>query len=233
MKFADDSAILGLITENNESERSYFNEIDNFASWCSNHHLELNVTKTKELIVDFRGTSDPIPAVMIGNDAVEQVETFKYLGLTLDNNLDFKQHVQSVQKKGQQQLHVLRQLRSFDLHPKLLQNLYRSIVEPILTYCGPIFFPQISVSEKNKILKISQTAEKISGRKNPNLTTIVDRATVRKAHAIAKNQEHPLFSEFVLLPSGKRYRSLKCKKAKFSRSFIPTAIKMINDTMKR
>ena len=233
VKFADDSAILGLISDNSESEHTYFEEIDQFATWCSNHHLELNVTKTKELIIDFRGNTDPIPPVKIGNDAVEQVESFKYLGLTLDSKLDFKQHVQCIQKKGQQRLHVLRRLRSFDLHPKLLQNLYRSIIEPILTYCGPIFFAQISVTEKNKILKISQAAEKISGRKNPNLNTIVDRATVRKAQAIVKNPEHPLNSEFVSLPSGKRYRSIKCKKAKYSRSFMPTAIKLLNDTVKR
>ena len=99
VKFADDSAILGLISDNSESEHTYFEEIDQFATWCSNHHLELNVTKTKELIIDFRGNTDPIPPVKIGNDAVEQVESFKYLGLTLDSKLDFKQHVQCIQKK--------------------------------------------------------------------------------------------------------------------------------------
>ena len=52
-------------------------------------------------------------------------------------------------------------------------------------------FAQISVIEKNKILKISHAAKKISGRKNPNLNTIVDRAT--KTQAIVKNPE--LFNE--------------------------------------
>ena len=235
VKFADDSAILGLISENDDSEDKYFTEIDNFATWCSDHHLELNVTKTKELIIDFRDKANNIRPVKIGNDSVEQVEHFKYLGLTLDSKLNFKQHVHTVQKKGQQRLHVLRRLRSFDLHPKLLQNLYRSILEPILTYCGCIFFPQISISDRNKIMKISNSAEKIYNRKNPSLSDIdlVEKATIRKAHAIVKNEEHPLNHEFTVLPSGKRYRTTRCKKAKYARSFVPTAIKALNANVKR
>ena len=232
VKFADDSAILGLISDDNTSENDYFEAIDNFADWCSNHHLELNVTKTKELIIDFRPDSGPLTPVSIDNDTVEVVDNFKYLGVTLDSKLDFKLHVQNVQKKGQQRLHVLRRLRSFHLNSKLLQNLYRSIIEPILIYCGPIFYHQISTTDRNKIVKISSTAEKIHGKKNPTLSGLVQKATVRKAQAVAENPDHPLNCEFEILSSGRRYRTMKCKKAKFSRSFVPNAIKALNDHMK-
>ena len=120
----------GLVSENEDSEDKYFTDIDNFATWCSVHHQELNVAKMKELNIDLCDKSNNIPPVKIGNESVEQVEYFKYLGLTLDSKMNFKQHVHTIQR-----LHVLHRLRSFDLHPKLLQNLYRSILEPILTYC--------------------------------------------------------------------------------------------------
>ena len=233
VKFADDSAILGLITDNKETEKAYFDAVDSFSEWCSDHHLELNVTKTKELIIDFRPTHDPIIPVTIDNDSVEIIDNFKYLGLTLDSKLDFKAHVQQVQKKGQQRLHVLRRLSSFNLNSKLLQNLYRSIIEPVLIYCGPIFFQQISTTDRNKIMKISSAAEKIYGRKNPTLNSLVEKATVRKAESIVKNPDHPLYDEFDLLSSGRRYRTIKCKKAKFSRSFVPSAIKTLNNHMKK
>ena len=227
IKFADDSAILGLISDS-DSETQYFQAIDNFSNWCNKHHLELNVSKTKELIVDFRRGQNSIEPVMIGNDAVEIVDTFKYLGVVLDSKLDFKAHVQAVQKKSQQRLHVLRRLRSFELDPKLIQNLYRSIIEPILTYCGPIVFPSLSISERNKLLNISRSAEKISGKKNPKISDIVHKATVHKAQAISKTPEHPLFSEFTMLPSGRRYRSINGKKAKYMKSFVPSAIRALN-----
>ena len=223
---------MGLITDDKNTEKEYFHAIDKFADWCSDHCLELNVTKTKELIIDFRTNPAQIDPVTIDNDAVEIIDNFKYLGLTLDSKLDFKAHVQQIQKKGQQRLHVIRRLSGFDLNPKLLQNLYRSIIEPILIYCGPIFYRQISTTDRNKIIKISNMAEKIYGKKNPPLTNLVDNATIRKAQSIVKNPNHPLFEEFEMLNSGRRYRTLMCKKAKFSRSFVPNAIKFLNQHMK-
>lgn len=52
IKYADDTVITRLI--NNEDERQY-REIINWATqWCTNNYLELNVSKTEEMIFDFR-----------------------------------------------------------------------------------------------------------------------------------------------------------------------------------
>ena len=71
---------------------------------------------------------------------MEVTDTFKYLGITLDNKLTFGPHVQGVYKKCQQRLYLLRKLRSFHINPKLLLLLYRSIIESVLTYCSICFF---------------------------------------------------------------------------------------------
>ena len=52
-KYADDAAIVGSVN-NNVSEQMYFDCIKHFTSWCLDHHLQLNVNKTKELMIDFR-----------------------------------------------------------------------------------------------------------------------------------------------------------------------------------
>ena len=88
-KFADDSAIVGLLSDA-ESERSYSEDIVKFYDWCSNHYLELNVTKTKELVIDPRRGAPKVNPVTIGGEVVEMVDTFRYLGLTLDTSLSFK-----------------------------------------------------------------------------------------------------------------------------------------------
>ncbi|KAI5089711.1 gastrula zinc finger protein XlCGF28.1-like [Silurus meridionalis] len=60
IKFADDTTVIGLITNNDET--AYREEIQHLATWCNNNKLLLNTSKTKELIVDFRkearGTHD-------------------------------------------------------------------------------------------------------------------------------------------------------------------------------
>lgn len=50
MKFADDTVVLGIITN---SEKAYRDEVENLALWCQAHSLSLNVSKTNELVVDF------------------------------------------------------------------------------------------------------------------------------------------------------------------------------------
>ncbi len=51
IKFADDTAVVGLITDN--SEKAYLKEVEDLTRWCQDNNLLLNVRKTKELIVDF------------------------------------------------------------------------------------------------------------------------------------------------------------------------------------
>ena len=51
-KFADDTTLSGMVRSNDET--AYRNQVENLESWCSENNLLLNVSKTKEMIVDFR-----------------------------------------------------------------------------------------------------------------------------------------------------------------------------------
>ncbi len=55
VKFADDTAVIDLITENDEM--AYREEVSTLAKCCQENHLSLNINKTKELVVDFRRQS--------------------------------------------------------------------------------------------------------------------------------------------------------------------------------
>ena len=50
IKFADNTTVVGLITDNNET--AYREEVRQLAVWCQDNNLSLNVIKTKEMIVD-------------------------------------------------------------------------------------------------------------------------------------------------------------------------------------
>ena len=88
IKFADDSCLEGLISNAND-EIDYKNSIDHFTSWCKDNKLLLNTDKTKELIIDFRKKKDPIHPVIIDNKQIEQVVSYKYLGITIDDKLNW------------------------------------------------------------------------------------------------------------------------------------------------
>ena len=55
IKYADDTIVIGLISKNDETE--YRKSIQFVTEWCDSNYLELNVSKTKEMIFDFRKKS--------------------------------------------------------------------------------------------------------------------------------------------------------------------------------
>ena len=56
-----------------------------FTTWCEDHCLSLNVKKTKELVIDFRIKKNPLSPLVIKDQEIEQVQTYKYVGVIIDD----------------------------------------------------------------------------------------------------------------------------------------------------
>ncbi|KAK7944412.1 hypothetical protein WMY93_000140 [Mugilogobius chulae] len=56
VKFADDTVVIGLISNNNEA--AYFEEVALLSTWCKENNLVINVSKTKEIVVDQQSTEE-------------------------------------------------------------------------------------------------------------------------------------------------------------------------------
>ena len=76
-KYADDKALLGLITENND--QIYETEVQNLVAWCDSNCLQLNTKKTKEMVIDFRKLQHDPPTLSINGEVVERVDSHSYL----------------------------------------------------------------------------------------------------------------------------------------------------------
>ncbi|KAI3368409.1 hypothetical protein L3Q82_008094 [Scortum barcoo] len=115
--------------------RSIGRLVGDFAAWCHTNHLQLNTSKTKELVIDFgRSRPRPRPPVLLEGAEVEAVDSYRYLGLWLDNKLDWTTHTSHLYGKTQSRMYFLRRLRSFNICSKLLQMFYQSVVASVLFY---------------------------------------------------------------------------------------------------
>ena len=55
--------------------------------WCQDNNLSLNMIKTKEMIVDYKKKRTAHAPILIDGAVVEQVESFKFLGVHITNKL--------------------------------------------------------------------------------------------------------------------------------------------------
>ncbi|KAL0173244.1 hypothetical protein M9458_033555, partial [Cirrhinus mrigala] len=85
LKFADDTTVIGLIRDGDES--AYRQEVKELAVWCSHNNLELNKLKTVEMIVDFRRNPPALSSLTIMDSTVATVEKFKFLGCFISQDL--------------------------------------------------------------------------------------------------------------------------------------------------
>ncbi len=226
LKFADDTTLIGLIQDGDES--AYRQEVKELAVWCSLNNLELNTLKTVEMIVDFSRNPPALPSLTIMNSTVTAVESFRFLGTTISQDLKWDNHIDSIVKKAQQRLYFLRQLRMFNLPQKLLKQFYSAIIESVLCMSITVWFSSATKSDLRRLRRVVRTAERIIGTTLPTLQELYLSRVSKRAGKITLDPSHPAHSLFELLPSGRRYRALSTRTTRHSNSFFPQAIHLMN-----
>ncbi|KAM9404490.1 uncharacterized protein ACWYII_028318 [Salvelinus alpinus] len=226
IKFADDTTVVGLITYNNET--AYREEVRDLAVWCQDNNLSLNVIKTKEMIVDYKKKRTEHARLLFDRAAVEQVESFKFLGVHITNKLTWSKHTMTVVKRARQNLFPLRRLKRFGMGPQILKRFYSCTIESILTGCITAWYGNCSASDRKALQRVVRAAQYITGAKLPAIQDLYTRRCQRKALEIVKDSSHPSHRLFSLLPHGKRYRSAKSRSKRILNSFYPQAIRLLN-----
>ncbi len=226
VKFADDTTVIGLITDNDET--AYREEVSTLTKWCQENHLSLNIVKTKELVVDYRRQSREHTPITINKTPVERVSSFKFLGVHITEDLTWSAHTDAVLKKAHQRLFFLRRLRKFGTSPRILRSFYTCTVESILTGCITAWFGNSTAGNRRALQRVVRTARHIVGGELPSLQDIYTRRCTRKARRIINDSSHPSHRLLSLLPSGRRFRSIRSRTSRLRDSFFPQAIRLMN-----
>ena len=132
--FADDSNLLCKFKDTPPEiihETIQFNLIPVF-NWLQMNKIKVNVNKCKFMIFSY-GRVTQIRSLAFGGGEIEETDRYKFLGVFLDNKLNFQFHINHIKSKISKSIGILYKLNSF-IPKKILQTLYESLIKPFITY---------------------------------------------------------------------------------------------------
>ena len=156
---------------------------------------------------------------------------YKYLGLSVDHNLTFKDHVELKLKQCNKRLYCVRQMKKNKVKKKLIEMFYNAMIPSVLLYACSGFLNLVTKTLKHDLDRPRRRCSKLIGD-SENLVKpdiMYKNATLSLAAKIIKDQYHPLCSQYVLLPSGRRYRLPRIKTSRFRSTFVPSSIILMNE----
>ena len=149
-------------------------DINSISSWISSHHLTVNTSKTKCMFISFKPSSffSSFPPLYLNGSPLEQVSSFKYLGVLISSNLSWSPHILSICRKSRQLIGILYRLFYRHSSPSSLFKLYSALVRPHLEYCSSVWNPSSSATI-SKLENIQFFALKLCAKKFNGLLTIL------------------------------------------------------------
>ena len=121
--------------------------------WSSANKLTINFSKCKAMIIapKLRSRSCTIP-ILINDIPIPIVDSFRYLGVILDNKLTFSDHISNVAKKVSRSVGIISKLRHY-APTSILLKLYYAILHPHLLY-GTIIWGSTYKSYLQKLVSL-------------------------------------------------------------------------------
>lgn len=160
--FADDTASY---TSNNDEDLIVGRlqlSLDLLSTYFRKWKLKLNESKT-EAIMFSRKRKPPLKRLVLNTYQIPWNKTVKYLGIHLDNKLNWSAHIKYSQTKGLKAFGALSSImnKRSNLSPKTKLKIYSTLIRPCLSYAAPVWSSTCDTNYKklqvlqNKAFKIA------------------------------------------------------------------------------
>ena len=176
--YADDTVIYFYSSSSQELSDNLDLDLLAVAKWLNNHKLTLNLEKTKCMLVG----SNSIVIVLIFDHNVNNVNSFKYLGIVISSDFTWTNHVEYIAGKTNQRLGLLNRIKHL-LPFSALLLFYNSLVVPLFDSADLVWGDKHNVTLMTSLQVLQTKAAKI----------ILDRPLYSSAtHALALHKSVPL-----------------------------------------
>ena len=153
--FADDTNLF----ISGENITNLYNSMNNALSkislWLKTNKLSINIEKTHYMLFTNKKPKNiPNLSLNMNGTPLQKVESTKFLGVIIDEKLNFKKHIDYIRKKMSKNIGIISKAKQyFDVHT--LTTLYYTFVYPYLNYCIEVW-GSASVTSLNVLLKLQK-----------------------------------------------------------------------------
>ena len=161
--YADDTVLVTSAPNVYTAHLHLQNDLNNVANWCKGNKLSINVKKTKSMLIGTKSMvkkQNILPKLQIQNVAIDYVFQYKYLGVTIDERLSFRAHLNNTIKLVAHKISVLNKIR-FYITDDAAIKIYKTMILPYLDY-GDIFFMNSNLNQLNKLQTLQNRSLRIS-----------------------------------------------------------------------
>ena len=143
--YADDTSLAYSAKSVSDISNVMNYELESLRKWLFSNKLSLNVAKTTSMLIGTRNRlQDKSNGELhrtnfnISDELIEQKTCVKYLGIQIDSQLKWKEHVESVSLKVSRAIGMIKYAKKF-LPTETLKLLYRGLIEPHLRFCCSVW----------------------------------------------------------------------------------------------
>ena len=163
--YADDTTLSASASINSFSSVRDFlqDDINQVTTWSINNKVIINPSKTKALVITGKRLRKKLDTqnlnLMALGNSIDQVNSEKLLGVTMDSNLLFDDHIDELCKKVAQRIGVLKNIRK-NLPIKERKLFFNSMIKPVMLY-GSTVWESCSRANIEKIYKLQKRAARV------------------------------------------------------------------------
>ena len=158
-KYVEDSSVSETLSRN--QSLNFQTILDGIMLWCARNNMSLNPRKCKEILVCFWKNNPNFPSLTVDDQPIEVVKSAKLLGVIVNEDLKWNDHVDYIVKKSAKRLYMLRLLKRARCDTKTLISVYFSCIRPILEYSAQVWHYSIPEYLSKELERIQSRALKI------------------------------------------------------------------------
>ena len=240
-KYVDDTTILQTCLADSQNG-DLQTGIEHLNEWARTNKMKFNLSKTKEIVFDFRKNCIPPPKLTMNDFEIERVSEAKILGVTIRADLKWNSHVAAIVKKANKRLYLLRLCKRAGLNTTDLITMYTSLVRSVLEYCCVVFHSSLPQYLHDELERVQCRAISLifpgmdyqQGLDEANLTTLYDRREkqckkmfmeiMKGDHKLNGLLPEPRTMEHNLRNSG-NIPTVRTKTQRYYKSFLPYCIR--------